>query len=188
MKRSTLAAGLILLAGGSLSAQTGRPQPNQSKNWEALMKHYPKRALAAGEQGLVAFRLTLDRNGQPTECQVTHSSGYKLLDNETCEVLLMHAEYKRPTDADGNNPTLTRTEGVINWRIPGGDTRLVSPVKVAKLDSREKRICKRTVRTGTLAGFERTCMTAGEWDAQRRESIEAAGEFQGKKGFTSGKD
>ena len=170
--------------GATASAQTQAPV-NQSKNWETFMKLYPKRAIAAGEQGLVAFRLTLDRAGHPTECQVTHSSGHKLLDNETCELLLMHAEYKPPKDAEGNRLEVFRTEGVINWRLPGSDARLVSPTKLAKTDPMERKICKRSVRTGTLAGFERTCMTARQWDAQRAEAMDAAAGFQGTKGFTT---
>ena len=151
------------------------------------MKLYPKRALAAGEQGLVAFQLTLDRNGHPTACQVTHSSGHKLLDNETCDLLMMHAVFQPPKDAEGNRLAVFRTEGVINWRVPGGDTKLVSPVKVAKIDPLEKKICKRTLRIGTLAGYERTCMTAREWETQRAESLGYMDEIQGK-GFTSGKN
>jgi TonB family protein len=183
MRKLTLTMAIAALAAGAAVAQ---PNPvDQSKNWDTFMKLYPKRALAAGEQGLVAFKLTLDRNGHPSECQVTHSSGHKLLDNETCELLMMHAVFAPPKDADQNRVAVFRTEGVINWRLPGNESKLVSPVKLAKADPLDKKVCKRSVRTGTLAGFERTCMTVREWDRQRTEAMDAAAEFQGRKGFTT---
>jgi TonB family protein len=183
MRKWILCAAAATLASGAALSQPKAPI-DQSKNWETFMKLYPKRALAAGEEGLVAFKLTLDRNGHPTACQVTHSSRHKLLDTETCELLMMHAVFTPPKDAQGNRLAVFRTEGVINWRIPGGDTMLVRPVKVAKLDPLDKKICKRSVRTGTLAGFERTCMTVREWDSQRTEAMDAMANIQGIKGFT----
>ena len=183
MRYLLLSIGSVAMMAGPVLAQP-RAAVDQSQNWATFMKHYPKRAIAAGEQGLVAFKLTLDRAGHPTECQVTHSSGHKLLDNETCELLMMHAEFQPPRDADGNRLNVFRTEGVINWRLPGSDGKLIQPTKLAKADPFEKKICRRSIRTGTLAGFERTCMTAREWDYQRREAVDAAVEFQGKKGFT----
>jgi TonB family protein len=187
MRNAALSIAVAALVGGIAVAQPKVPV-DQSKNWDTFMKLYPKRALAAGEQGLVGFKLTLDRNGHPTECQVTHSSRHKLLDNETCELLMMHAVFTPPKDSQGNRLAVFRTEGVINWRLPGSDTKLVSPVKLAKADPLEKKICKRHIRTGTVAGYERTCMTVREWDTQRAESVGAVEDMQGKKGFTSGKN
>lgn len=175
----------ILFAGSAISAQAPIPA-SQAKNWDTLMKLYPKRALAAGQQGLVAFKLTLDRDGHPTECQVTHSSGHKLLDDETCELLMMHAEYKPPRDSEGNRLAIFRTEGVINWRIPGRAEKLTNPTKIAKTDPLEKKICKRSIKTGTVAGYERICMTVRDWETQRAESVDGIAEIQGKKGHTSG--
>ena len=184
MRNLTWGIAVAALIGGTAIAQPKVPA-DQSRNWDVFMKLYPKRALAAGEQGLVAFRLTLDRNGQPTECQVTHTSGHKLLDNETCELLMMHAEFKPPKDAQGDRMATFRTEGVINWRISKQQSPLVSPVKLANADPLEKKICKRSLKIGTLAGFERTCMTVREWDRQRAESIESVSAMQGRKGFTA---
>jgi hypothetical protein len=47
-------------------------------------------------------------------------------------------------------------------------------------------ICKKTVRTGTLASFERTCMSQSEWAKQRDASVQPWDELQGRKGSTSG--
>ena len=186
MRAVMLWATAVAFAGGTVLAQP-KPSVDQSRNWDAFVKLYPKRALAAGEQGLVAFKLTLDRAGHPTECVVTHSSGHASLDNETCDLLLLHAVFQPPKDSDGNRMSAFHTEGVINWRIPGKEAATTA-LKIASADPLEKKVCKRTVRTGTLAGFERVCMTVREWDRQRAASMDSVADMQGKKGFTSGKD
>ena len=135
----------------------------EARNFDTLLKYYPPRALAAREQGLVAFKLSIDRAGHPTACEVTHSSGHRRLDNETCQLILSHAVLKPLVDSDGNRKAHV-TEGVINWKIPGsGATALVAPVKVSASNAPEKMICKRELKTGTLADYERTCMTRREW-------------------------
>lgn len=159
----------LTIISGSAPAQE-RVRIDQSKNWDVFHKLYPKRALAARQQGLVGFSLTLDRAGHPTECQVTHSSGHKLLDDETCELLMMHAVFKPPKDADGNLVNNFRTGGVINWRIPGAP-QTATTAKEVKADPLEKKICKRTPRTGSLAGFERRCYTVREWAKTRDEAL-----------------
>ena len=70
-------------------------------NGDVLLSEYPPRALAAGEQGLVGFKVTLDRDGYATGCEVTHSSGHKMLDQETCELILNRATFKGIKDGDG---------------------------------------------------------------------------------------
>ena len=57
---------------------------------------------------------------------------------------------------------------------------------LADANAPEKVVCKKTVRTGTLAGFERTCMTQREWARQSDDEREMWQEVQGKKGSTSG--
>src|SRR5689334_21537863 len=95
---SAVVAGLL----GSAGAAQAKVAADQLNNWDTLMKLYPKRALAAREQGLVGFRITLDHSGHPTAFTVTHTSGHSLLDNETCDVLLNHADLQPPRDAQGN--------------------------------------------------------------------------------------
>ena len=165
--------GRLILAFAMLTSATAQARTvvdGQAKNWEVFSRLYPKRALDAGEHGLVAFKLTLDRKGHPTACQVTHTSGYPRLDAETCEILLMHVEYQRPKGADGQNLAIFHTEGVLNWRLPNGKANLKSPAKLAVVDPSDKKVCKRQLRTGSLAGWERVCMTAREWDRGRAET------------------
>jgi hypothetical protein len=86
-----------------------------------------------------------------------------LLDEETCQLILIHAVFKPVKDAAGNKVNQV-SEGVINWKIPGGrDGPLAAPMQVTAATAPEKMICKRALKTGTLADYERTCMTKTEW-------------------------
>lgn len=168
----------------SAESPTDRAQ-REARNVEVIQKLYPARARAAGEQGVVGFRLTLDRLGDPTSCVVTHTSGYKALDNETCDLLLLHARYQ-PETGISQSTQITR-EGQIMWSLPGAaPAALAAPVKLAAADPLDKKICKKTLRTGSLASYERSCRTRREWneetDAMKREWQE----LQGKKGMTTG--
>jgi protein TonB len=155
--------GLALLGSVAVQAETpGEKAVREAKNYDTLLQYYPKRALAAGEQGLVGFTIRLDKAGQPTNCEVTHSSGYRQLDDETCQLILIHAVFKPVKDAEGNKVNQV-TEGVVNWKIPGAAANTVAPVKVTASNAPEKMICKRELRQGTLADYERTCMTKRDW-------------------------
>jgi protein TonB len=46
---------------------------------------YPPESRAAGEQGVVILRLTVDGNGRPTSVTVGRSSGYPRLDRAAVE-------------------------------------------------------------------------------------------------------
>ena len=152
-------------------------------NWDTLLKFYPPRALAAHEEGAVGFSVTIDRTGAVTQCQVTHSSGHPLLDQETCNVITLHAQFQPEQGLSGSQ---ARThQGLIAWKLPASTTQLAAPQAVAS-SGPDKVICKKTVRIGTLADFERTCMTLREWNRQSDEMKQPWEDVQGKKGSTSG--
>lgn len=186
-----LAAGLLATTvSASQASGPSAPVPDQAKmerdakNWEVLHKMYPKRALAAGEEGLVGFLVGIDAAGSPTKCQITHTSGHKLLDEETCQLIMVHATFKRP---EGLSPSQQRTyEGVVNWKLPSTPLAAVPeiPKPIVTAVAPEPKICKRTPRVGTLAAFERTCMTQREWNVASRESRDLWEESQGRKGST----
>jgi TonB family protein len=177
-----LAAGLVS-AVPALAQGDGHKAAQNAANWEVFQKLYPPRALAAREEGAVGFKVTLDNKGSVTACEITHSSGYPRLDQETCNLVTLHAQFKAETGL-APSQVITR-EGMIAWRLPNGRSKLATPV-AAKSDPLEKTICKKTVRIGTLAGFERTCMTQREWARQSDDEREQWQEIQGKKGSTSG--
>lgn len=167
-----------------------------AQNWEVMFSQYPPGALAAREQGVVGFEVALDRDGFATECRVIQSSGYARLDAETCELVMDRGRFKGVAGADGRRKAVV-TRGVVNWVLPNlpagsvlrvADASAISGIRVAEAsaDSTDKRICKRERTTGTLAGFERICMSAREWELQRARNRQEWGELQGSKGSTSG--
>ena len=178
-----IAAGLLVSA--PAFAQAPKEEPARSaSNWDVFLKLYPARALAAREEGAVGFTVTLDTKGDVTDCQVTHSSGHPLLDQETCKLVTMNAVFK-PDPTLGPSQTKTH-EGVINWRLPNSTATLAAPQAVATNAAPEKVVCKKTQKTGSIAGFERTCMTPTEW-AKQSDAMKADWQdIQGKKGSTSG--
>ena len=174
--------GLGLFAAMPLMAQT--TDPKDALNWDIFLKLYPPRAIAAHEEGAVGFTVTLDNKGEVTRCQVTHSSGHPLLDEETCKVVTMNAVFKPDPNL---GPSQTKThEGLITWKLPGWAAALQPPKPVAPAAAPEKMVCKRTLRAGTLADFERVCMTPTEWAKQSDDMKQPYEEMQGKKGSTNG--
>ena len=181
------------LAAAPALAQTAEQKPpitaeqkaQNGANWDIFLKLYPKRALAAREDGAVGFKVTLDNKGDVVGCEVTRTSGHPLLDAETCKLITLNAVFKPDPNLA---PSQTKTsEGVITWRLPDSKGEaLAAPTTFAAGAAPEKVVCKKTLKTGSMATYERTCMTPSEWvkySAQARAEYE---DLQGKKGSTSG--
>ena len=180
-----ITAALAVIAAPVVAETPDSKSVRDARNAEVVLSKYPPRALAAGEQGPVFFKVQLDAKGHPKSCQVTKSSGFPRLDQETCDLILLHAEFKSSNGAVSVNGSSVH-EGVINWKIPAGATVGRSTAQTGGKQLPDKKICKRTVRTGTLSGFERTCMTRREWEQARTENVDSWDELQGRKGSTNG--
>src|SRR5205823_4878314 len=141
------------------------------------------RALAAGEEGPVFFNVTLDKDAHPVTCQVTHGSGYPDLDEETCGLIVQHALFSAARDPNGRLVRET-AEGVVNWTLPGHTPVPINLGALATAAKPEPQICKKTVRVGTLAETDRTCMTPTEWARQSDQMKLPYDEMQGRKGFS----
>ena len=63
---------------------------------------YPAAAQSSGEQGIVAFQLSVSPDGRTTDCQVTASSGSASLDETTCRLMIERARFAPARDAAGN--------------------------------------------------------------------------------------
>ena len=182
---SMMASGLALAAlatAGIANPATKQERDRQVR--EIVFKNYPPRALAAGEQGAVFFVVTLDKDAHATSCEVTHGSGHPLLDIETCQLITLYADFKSAKDANGHLVQQT-AEGVVNWTIPGREPAPITPILLTGDQKPEPQICKKTVRIGTLAGVERTCMSRSEWAKQSDNMKKPFEDLQGRKGFTS---
>jgi TonB family protein len=174
-----------LLASSPALAQTSDSKAAQDKlNWDIFQKLYPPRAIAAHEEGAVGFTVTLDSKGQVTRCQVTHTSGHPQLDEETCKIITMNAVF---TPDPNLGPSQTKKhEGLITWKLPGWATALEPPKPVTPAAAPEQIVCKKVLRAGTLAGFERTCMTPTQWAKQSDAMKQPYEDMQGKKGSSNG--
>ena len=182
--RSLVLATCLAAATSAFAQATDQKAAQNASNWNVFLKLYPPRAVAAKEEGAVGFTVTLDRQGDVTGCQITHSSGHPLLDQETCQLVTLHAQFNPDPSLA---PSQTKThEGLINWRLPNGVAAVPVPQAVASNQAPEKVVCKRTVRIGTIADFERTCLTPTEWAKQSDQMKADWEDVQGKKGFTHG--
>ena len=170
MRTAFLSVALLMTA-EALPAQSGA----DLNNADVLVKLYPPRALKAGEAGPVGFKVSLDKAGHPTACEVTQTSGFPRLDEETCVVVTQHAVFAANPGVGSGSST---HQGVINWVPRAGYTAAAKPANaVAKKD---KLICKRTPRTGSNAQFDRVCMTKQQWAEQSGESKAPWEELQGR--------
>lgn len=185
MTRTVLLSALLIGAATSALAGTSTDTATREvRNGEVVFSQYPARALAAGEQGSVGFNVTLDRDGYATACEVTHSSGYSRLDSETCQLILSRAEFQGIRGPDGRK-TNTVAQGVVNWRLPSGAATATSAARMAAAKP-EKKICRRRVKTGSLADYERLCATQADWDRMAQRTKEEWGAVQGAFGSTRG--
>lgn len=178
-----VAAAFAATDAGSLPAQSVH-----SINNEFIFSQYPPRALAAGEQGSVKFRVEIDEKGIIQNCKVTGSSGHERLDVETCNLLVEHVKFKPVLDSEGQAREAVH-DGVVNWRIPGAS----SPIRLVTAssgngggDTPDKVVCKRIQKTGSLVGSSRVCMTAREWAMQNERYQDEIGALQGRQGSTNG--
>lgn len=78
---------------------------------------YPMEAIRNEEQGTVAFRLTINRRGNVTDCVVTSSSGSEALDDATCDILESRARYEPARNSEGKRIPGEDT-GRIRWELP----------------------------------------------------------------------
>ena len=188
-----------LLIGAAAPALAGTPADVKARNaqsWDVLFSEYPPRALAAGQQGLVGYKVKLDREGYATECEVTRPSGHAVLDEETCRLILNRATFKGVRDANGRRMA-TVTEGTVNWVLPSNAASYGTPAVPAAAVPRlrivdapapasEKKICKRSLKTGTLATYERVCLSKADWARHSDRQRDEWGELQGSKGSSRG--
>lgn len=182
--RFVMSAVLVLATPIAAQVPAAAGVQSASNNWESFLKYYPPRALAAREEGAVAFNVTLDSKGEVKGCEVTRSSGHPLLDEETCQIITLHAQFS--PDRGLSSSQVRTSQGVIAWKLPAGGPAIAAAKSFAQGSAPEKVVCKKTLRTGSLASFERTCLTPSEWAKQSDAQKAEWEDLQGKKGSTNG--
>ena len=169
---------LSMLWGSSALAATDTMMQG-AKNGEFIWKYYPPGALKRGEQGRVAFNLTIDPTGTITTCDVTGSSGFKALDAETCEIMALYARVQPVRNAEGRAIKATQS-GFINWNLPPGATRVASASTARVVAKPDQLICRKDITTGSLIATTKQCLRRSEWVRQERITREEAERLQGK--------
>lgn len=81
-----------------------------------INRDYPKAAVEAGAQGTVGLRFVVGVNGRVTECRVTRSSGYAILDTTTCQLIVERFRYEPSRDANGR-PYADVVTGEQVWEL-----------------------------------------------------------------------
>jgi protein TonB len=79
---------------------------------------YPRDALAHSWQGEVTVDLTISRKGRVTNCAVTKSSGYEVLDTATCKIFRKRAKFAPQLDSTGKAIAFHIVPVPIIWTLP----------------------------------------------------------------------
>ena len=170
MAMKLLGCGLIALVSSMTVEAKETPaeaEARDAKNRAFVLANYPPRARAAGEQGVVYFDVSLDRDGRLRTCEVIKSSGFPRLDDETCELMVAHAEFTTVKDAGGKLVREPVHHGAIKWELPEAVVATAAPQRLADVAKPERLICRRITKPGSMVVTERRCLTARDWALSR---------------------
>ena len=126
---------------------------------------YPPGALRRGEEGIVGINVLTDAQGRLRECSVVKSSGYRDLDQASCDLLLDHMKMK-PYLAPGGGGIVRRQDGQVVWKLPSGYAPATATTPIGTKVAIERKICHVQTKTGSLVGSQRVCLTRGQWQQQ----------------------
>src|SRR4051794_13991088 len=169
----------MLWTAQSGSANAAEQMVRDEKNGEFIWKYYPPGALKRGEQGRVAFKLTIEPTGVISACDVTESSGFKALDEETCAIMGLYARLQPVRNADGRAIRGTQS-GFIDWKLPAGATKLASAPSRKTMPKPDGLVCRKDIATGSLVATTTQCLTRAEWRQQEQMTKDEINRIQGK--------
>lgn len=82
---------------------TSPTKPRDMEEWSAKVSaNYPVYLLSREQEGSVSVRLTINKTGRASFCEVTKYSGPASFNDTACLQLLTHARFDPATDKDGN--------------------------------------------------------------------------------------
>jgi protein TonB len=168
----------MLWTAQSGSANAAEQMVRDEKNGEFIWKYYPPGALKRGEQGRVAFKLTIEPTGTISTCNVTESSGFKALDAETCEIMGMYAQVKPVRNSEGR-AIRAEQSGFIVWKLPPGSVKIASASPSKTMPKPDEMICRKDITTGSLIATTKQCMTRAEWARTQKEMRDHWDQLQG---------
>ena len=110
-----LAAAFASGSQGTGIARHAEPEGNPGR-WVSA-SDYPREALAERAEGTTRFTLTIKLDGSIKSCAVTSSSGFPILDEQTCRSLESNASFRPALDENGN-PIESEWSSAVRWNIP----------------------------------------------------------------------
>ena len=116
--RWTILSVAVLMTASAANAQDAPPiaKPIGNPGTWIPENAYPPGARASGEEGRVAFILTIDETGRATDCKVTTSSESPLLDETTCTLMVANGRFTPPRDKKGK-PVESRWSSSVRWKL-----------------------------------------------------------------------
>ena len=168
---------LGLVATDSAAPASDDQMVRAAQNGEFLWKYYPPGALKRGEQGRVAFKLTIEPTGTISTCDVTESSGFKSLDKETCDIMGLYARVEPVRD--GGRAIRAVQDGFIVWKLPPGATQVASASGKRTMPKPDQLVCRKDTKTGSLIATTTQCLTRTEWARQEKETRDTVGRLTG---------
>ena len=93
------------------------PEPVGQPYWWITTDDYPRSALSANQSGTTQFSLVVDPTGKPQSCNILVSSGFAVLDQTSCALMMERAKFKPAEDKDGN-PTTGLWLRSVRWMVP----------------------------------------------------------------------
>ena len=119
----------------------------------------------------------IESDGSLETCDVTESSGFATLDQETCDMLVRYGRFEPFRNAEGRAIRKAQ-DGFMVWRLPAG-------VKVAESTAKsmpkpDQIICKKGTRLGSVYAKSKICMSRSEWDLNEKETREEIERVQGR--------
>jgi len=155
------------------------PTPVRPAAW-VKEQDFPSAAKAKGNHGAVRFVLAIDAGGSVYRCDIVKTSGFALLDQQTCALMLRKAKFDPAMDQSG-------TAAASEWSrmIAWGQTIAADPmanydlvIKVASLPA-EKRFLDVVLRTVVSADGQLevcTVQTPSGLAALDRQACDLAGQ------------
>jgi protein TonB len=107
---------LIMFADAAAAPLTGSPAAGPLRPI-ITPSDYPSEAVRKGWQGDVTVELTVSPKGRVSHCAIAKSSGYQLLDDQTCKLMTKRARFKPATDANGLPVEQHLTPEPVRWRM-----------------------------------------------------------------------
>ena len=128
-------------ASASEPAQPATPVGN-SGTW-VTSDDYPMEAMRQEIEGATSFRLDIDRDGIPTNCTTTSSSGAAILDETACAKAMERARFSPAKDASGSAVsgtfTARRLSSILISQHHGDDVHNQSGRKPVRLPHDDRR-------------------------------------------------